>query len=132
MPKGTKPLSERKFIYIATTITSVIGYLSLAKLDRNPLGLPVVISDKLLHMGAYTVLSFAWFLTGHKNGWKRRYFSVAFVLLVLYGALLEYLQMKLTIHRVGDLLDIAANTMGVLLAAAVFKWIYLSNTRDIF
>lgn len=132
MPKGTKPLSERKFIYIATTITFVIGYLSLAKLDENPLGLPVVISDKLLHMGAYAVLSFAWFLTGHKNGWKRHYFSVVIVLLVLYGVLLEYLQMKLTIHRVGDLLDIAANAMGVLLAAAVFKWIYLSNTRDIF
>lgn len=128
MPKGTKPLSERKFIYLATTITSVIGYLSLAKLDESPLGLPLVISDKTLHMGAYAVLSFSWFLTGHKNNWPKYNFLFVFVLLLLYGVLLEYLQMKLTIHRVGDLLDIAANAMGVLLAAAVFKWIYLSNT----
>jgi glycopeptide antibiotics resistance protein len=45
-------------------------------------------------------------------------------LLFLFGVLLEYLQMKLTTYRFGELLDILANTMGISLAAVFFKLFY--------
>jgi hypothetical protein len=37
---------------------------------------------------------------------------------------LEYLQMKLTTYRIGEFLDIVANTMGILLTAVFFKLVY--------
>lgn len=124
MRKGTKQLLERKVIYLAFGITFAIGYLSLTKLDIGTFGLPVAFSDKILHTVAYAVLSYFWFLTVYKKKWAKHYFSIVFVLLLLYGVLLEYLQMKLTTDRFGDFLDIVANTIGILLTAVFFKLVY--------
>jgi hypothetical protein len=124
MRKGTKQLLERNVIYLAFGITFAIGYLSLSKLNIRSFGLPVAFSDKILHTLAYVVLSYFWFLTVYKKNWAKHCFSIVFVLLLLYGVLLEYLQMKLTTDRIGEFLDIVANTMGILLTAVFFKLVY--------
>jgi VanZ family protein len=124
MRKDIKQLLERNSIYFAFGTTFAIGYLSLAKLPIESFGLPVSISDKLLHVLAYAGLSYFWFLTGYKYNRKKQYFPIAFVLLFLFGVLLEYLQMKLTTYRFGELLDILVNTMVISLAAVFFKLFY--------
>jgi hypothetical protein len=124
MRKAIQQLLERKSLYLAFGITFAIGYLSLTKLTIGSFGLPASFSDKILHIVAYAVLSFFWFLTIDRKNWAKRYFSVAFVALLLYGVLLEYLQMKLTTYRFGNFLDIVANTTGVVFAAVFCKLVY--------
>ena len=71
--------------------------------------------DKLYHILAYIVLTLVWYFAIESNRFNRKiaYLTVS---AIAFGIVIEALQGKLTTHRVGDILDVVANVVGVLLA----------------
>lgn len=76
-----------------------------------------LVTDKVLHFGAYGALAFLFAGALGRRHWKR----IALGLL-LFGASLELLQQLLTETRMAEVLDLAANAAGIaagLLVAAL-------------
>lgn len=81
-------------------------------------------SDKLFHAIAYFTLGLVWLLSFPKSLKKR---SVKYAIVsscVIYGIVLEVLQGTLTAYRTASLLDIVANTIGVVIAMMLFRQVY--------
>ena len=89
--------------------------------------------DKIAHLGFYFLVTFLFFLS-----WSR--FSFFFsgtksVLIggilfhVFYGIIIEIMQAYLIFGRFGEWEDALANTIGVLVAAFLFFYIFIKN-RD--
>lgn len=118
MLKRIKKLLERNLITIASAISVLIAYLSLAKIKLGVETLSISNVDKLEHFIAYFVLGLSWFVANKKNKllakWK------IFICLVAYGAFLEILQATMTSYRAGDIVDLGANSLGVLTAYLLF------------
>ena len=79
----------------------------------SPPSVEVAFSDKLGHFGAYGLLMF-WFALLYVHGRTRALYALAFVAM---GVGLEIIQGTLG-YRTYDVLDMAANTTGVLLGWA--------------
>ncbi len=122
MLKHIKTLLKDKAIYIAIFITITITYLSLIKVGEAPIKLAHL--DKIEHAIAYFTLTLSWFFAVKKRGKSNRIFKIIIVLCVIYGIIIEVLQATITSYRTGDYLDILANSIGVLLAAILFKTIF--------
>ena len=74
----------------------------------------------------YIILTLSW-LGGiskfnHNNRTKSQFYLLA-VLLFFYGMLMEFLQYVLNTGRTAELGDILANTLGILSAFILFRWI---------
>jgi len=80
----------------------------------------VTFSDKFAHAFVYFVLTIllgrAWLKQDHKVGWRKRAFLYAFLVSLLFGMALEVIQEYFIEGRKGELLDVAANAAGALLA----------------
>jgi len=115
MQKNIKNLLERSSLFIAIGITLLIAYLSLSKPVQ--LNLEITFLDKILHLVAYFTLTVSWLfaLKDYSNN------KIIFIGLFLYGVLMEFLQGWLTTYREKDILDVIANTVGVLIAMLVFN-----------
>jgi len=103
------------------TLALALGWLMVLailwlSLTPSPPTLDVALGDKLGHLGAYGALMF-WFARLYDGRTTRIAYAVAFVAM---GIGLEFAQAA-TGHRHFELLDMAANALGVLLgwAAAV-------------
>ena len=79
-------------------------------------------SDKVGHLFAYGILMF-WF--GQLYATRRPYYALSFVAL---GVALEFVQGWLG-YRTQDVLDMAANTVGVLLGWAIALVVSRTRTR---
>ncbi|MBT8384103.1 MAG: VanZ family protein [Bacteroidia bacterium] len=76
-------------------------------------------SDKIGHSLAYFMLSFSWFFA-----LKKRFNNILIIaLLISYGIIIEVLQEVLTAYRQGDLTDVLANSIGVILAYLFYQFI---------
>ena len=107
----------KKILFVLTIIISlviIIGSLSPLK-TISPLTFNF--SDKLLHVGAYTVLSVMWNILLTKPPFKFSYLTV--ISLISLGWILELLQGWLPINRTTDYVDLGYNIMGVLLGTLV-------------
>ena len=115
MQKNIKNLLERSSLFIAIGITVLIAYLSLSRPVQ--LNLEITFLDKILHLVAYFTLTVSWLfaLKDYSNN------KIIFISLFLYGVLMEFLQGWLTTYREKDILDVIANTVGVLIAMLVFN-----------
>jgi len=92
---------------VGWTIVVAIIWLSVSP---NPPTIHIQDIDKYEHVVAYSVLMF-WFCQLH-SGWKRRAaYGLAWIAL---GIALEFVQRALG-YRTFDLLDMAANAVGVLI-----------------
>lgn len=122
MQKLIKTLLKDKILYFAIAITVVIGYLSLKKVQNTSIGLPH--SDKVFHTIAYFLLGLTWLLSFPKSLEKKslKYAIVCFCM--IYGIVIEVFQGVLTTYRTASLLDVVANTIGVIVAMILFKHIY--------
>ena len=122
MRKLIKILLKDKILFIAFSITIIICYLSLRKVENFPIGLSN--SDKVYHAIAYFMLALTWLLS-FSNSRKKNYvkYIIAFGC-VFYGIVIEVLQTTLTTYRTASFLDVVANTVGVFMALIVFKSIY--------
>lgn len=102
---------------IAISYTIALAILSLLNLS----GVPVEVksNDKFLHVVAYFILGIIWLwvLPDPKTTIK---VIVVVNGIIIYGIVLEVLQGRLKTHRMYDVLDIIANSIGVLLAMTLF------------
>lgn len=116
MLKRIKRLLEHNILSLAIIATLIIAFLSLTAIPKINMGLEIKSSDKILHILAYFTLSSIWFLALQKQ-MGNLYFKLALILsLIAYGIILEALQNGITSYRTGDILDVIANTIGILLA----------------
>ncbi|MFC2127679.1 VanZ family protein [Bacteroidota bacterium] len=129
MQKVIKPLLERNLFILAVSITLLIAYLSLANIKLEQEVISFSNLDKIEHFTAYFVLAFSWFTANKKHKFLSK--LKIFICLVIYGAFLEILQATLTSYRVGDILDLFANSLGILLAYIFFEKIH-AKIIDIF
>jgi len=83
-------------------------------------------ADKIVHFFMYLVLSLSW-LGGMLKFYYRRKKKVKLylvgILVFIYGVLMEVLQFCLSTGRSAEFADIMANTLGILSAFVLFKWI---------
>lgn len=117
MLKRIKTLLLNNLIYASIGITIGILFLSLVKLSGVPT-MEIKNIDKAYHGFAYFVLAILWLLTFYKKPEKKYLIVLA---CIVFGVIIEGLQMVLTAYRTGDLLDVIANTCGTLLALLIFN-----------
>ena len=109
-------------LVIAIFITINIAILCLIK-PSNPPVLNIRHFDKLNHGAAYFFLTFFWLLA-----FRKKSNNLPILLLCsFYGIIIEVLQSSLTTYRTAEYYDIIANTIGVLLAFAVFRLFFIKK-----
>ncbi len=122
MQKVIQILLQHKILFLALGITLFIGYLSLKKIDFIPIQLSH--SDKVYHAIAYFSLGLTWLLGFPKSLQKKKLKYAIVISCVIYGIVIEVLQATLTSYRTASLLDIVANTVGVIVAMMLFNKVY--------
>jgi VanZ family protein len=120
MLKRIKILLRNSSLIIALTVSIGILCLSLIKITSVPT-VKVENIDKLFHSLAYFVLASCWLFTYYKKPAKKYTIVIS---CIVFGIIIEVLQMNLTSYRTGDLWDVLANTFGVLLALLVFNLVF--------
>ena len=115
MLKVIKRLFQASTLFLAISTTIGIAILSLAKMEGVESS--VFNYDKLLHAFAYCTLSFLW-LSAINN--SRRTILIC-TIGVIYGIVIEILQMLLTNYRSGDVYDALANTSGVIIGYFLYN-----------
>ena len=123
MLKRIKVLLLDKFIYFAIIITIAIICLSLLKLPNTNNSYSNI--DKIYHLVAYFFLAISWLISFYKQE-KSKLFVVFSC--IFFGIIIEYIQSNFTSYRTGDMLDIIANTIGVILALLSFNLIFKKKT----
>ncbi|MDO6674161.1 VanZ family protein [Tenacibaculum sp. 1_MG-2023] len=123
MLKHIKNLLKHKLIIIiAILITISIAIISLIKLGKAPIQINHL--DKLEHAFAYFVLSLVWLLALRTT--KINKYIIVFCCF-FYGIIIETLQVTTTSYRSGEILDILANTTGILIAFIVYNSFFKKN-----
>jgi VanZ family protein len=118
---------KNKISVLAIAYTILLLYLSLDTVDTK-IDLPSQ-SDKVFHALAYFLFTMLWFLviyTIYKSSYKKA-IKITLLFAFLFGILVEFLQHFLTLNRQGDLVDVFANTLGILFAALVVNY-FISKT----
>jgi VanZ family protein len=115
-----KKLLERNALFIAILITALIAIISLVSLKGVHL-LKTQNSDKYGHFLTYFILCLSW-LNAIKNPLHKISINYIIIFLIIcYGIILEVLQDILTTYRQADLLDIIANSAGVIFAVILYN-----------
>ncbi|WP_438972271.1 VanZ family protein [Polaribacter sp.] len=123
MLKRIKVLLLDKFIYFAIIITTAIICLSLLKLPNTNNSYSNI--DKIYHLVAYFFLAISWLISFYKQEKSKLFVVFA---CIFFGIIIEYIQSNFTSYRTGDMLDIIANTIGVILALLSFNLIFKKKT----
>jgi len=76
--------------------------------------------DKIQHTFAYMVLTISW-LVSRDVKFKATPYVVILVACLVFGIIIEVLQGRLTTYRSASLLDIVANSLGIVLGFVIFK-----------
>ncbi len=117
-----KNLLERNAYAIAITLTILIIISSLISISS--LGIKLIRvenSDKYAHIISYFILSMSWFYASQHDFKSTRQKLILIALLVAFGIIIEALQEGITTYRHADIYDVLANSVGILLAAILFK-----------
>jgi VanZ family protein len=109
---------KKLFLYAALFWTGVILFFCL--MNSNELKqITIPNFDKVIHVFFHFVFTALWFLFFKKkleNSASYRAMLISIVLSFFFGIFVELLQQYFTTTRSGDVLDIAANLVGALLA----------------
>lgn len=122
MLNNIKSLLKDKLTTIAILITLGIAILSLIKLGKSPIQINHL--DKIKHAFAYFVLSFVWLIALRTT--KISKYLIVFCCF-FYGIIIETLQVTITSHRSGEILDVIANTTGILIAFIIYNSFFKKN-----
>lgn len=135
MQKNTKSLLVLKSLLYSGSYflwLFLLIYLSLLPNLSGP-SIEIPYFDKIVHLGFYFVASFLFLLLVEKTSLKKltkniKIFS-AIVFHLLIGVSIEYLQHTYVSGRSGELEDVIANFLGILLAIISYysKWNYFSR-----
>lgn len=122
MLKRIKSLLKDNLNIIAILLTISIAILSLIKVGKQPIQINGL--DKIEHAIAYFVLTFIWLLALQKSK-----INVKLIVLCcfLYGIIIEALQVTATSYRSGEILDVVANTTGILIAYIFYISFFKKN-----
>ena len=102
-----------------------VSFLSLVDTTKI-VDTPLLSFDKVLHFGIYSFLNVLLLIAYNKN------FSMLFlsITLFVYGILIEVIQNQTT-YRTAELVDILANSCGILIGALIFKIAYRFNKHPL-
>ena len=111
-------LNKQKLFLIAITYTIFVYVICLVKIEK-PKSISVPNLDKLVHLGIYFVFTIVWF--AYFKGLKfmtpmLKGVLKAVLLAFVVGVSIEFLQQGFTKARSGDIKDVFANCLGILLA----------------
>lgn len=125
-------LKQRLAIPAALCYSLVLLTLSLVNLGDITHGVPKN-SDKIFHFLAYCLLLLVWYLGAFwgLNWPKRKALMSAALFSVTFGFLIEILQGTLTETRQFDMLDVLANTSGIILTILVLVFKQKTNHKKI-
>lgn len=138
MIRNTRNLSEVNPYYYSIAflawmvLITVLSLSSFEDLDTSSFDVPY--TDKAVHFFFYfvaSVLCFLYYL--HPRSFNRKSsvkgIITLIIVLVLYGILIEVLQYKFIPNRSGEVLDVAANTTGVILGIGFVKIFFYRNSQ---
>ena len=111
-------LSKRKLFLIAITYTIFVYVICLVKIEK-PKAITISNFDKLVHVGIYFIFTIVWFAylkAGSFIGSIKREVLKSVLFAFIAGVSIELLQQGLTNARSGDIKDVFANCLGILLA----------------
>lgn len=112
MQKRIKSLLRANIIWIASIVTITLLYLSLATIKAPNINISNL--DKVYHVIAYFILTTCWlFVLKNK--------IITAIACFFFGIIIEILQTKFTAYRTGELLDVIANTTGIIIALLSYK-----------
>jgi len=79
--------------------------------------------DKIIHFSMYFILATLWMLDDFKKTKAFRMFNLIIIMIfsISYGLLMEVVQQIIVQDRTGDILDVLANTIGVIIAILIFR-----------
>ena len=114
-----------KTYYLTVIVAVAIVLLSVLKFDKVSASIHIAWADKVVHFIMYFFLGTILFLEG--SGYHKKQLSILYLLwsgiiLVLFGALMEFIQ-KFISYRSASLYDIFANMGGILFAIVCFIFI---------
>ncbi len=116
-----KKLLAHNAYTIAIALTIFIAITSLVSLKGiKTVSLGISNFDKIVHFTSYFLLTLSWFFAMQTLLKNRKTKIILIVSLISYGIIIEALQGGMTTHRQADVLDILANSLGVLLATFLF------------
>ena len=116
-------LNKRFILILAVLYTIILTVASLITLHGIP-KLGTDIDDKLYHVMAYLILFIIWYLTLKQpvSGKQMLYLALS---CIAFGIIIEAIQGKVNVNRIGDILDIIANIAGVLIGVVISqKWMH--------
>lgn len=109
----------RNYLALALAIgyTAFLTVLCLISIKHIP-KLGSTFDDKIYHCGAYIVMTFLWYNFFRQTTVKLKIiFSAAIA--ITYGIIVEILQGTFTSYRTEDIMDVYANSFGVLVAVVL-------------
>jgi len=113
-------LLEHKYLIFAICWTVIITFLSLVSFNEMPtIMVSVKGKDKIVHFVFYFIFVCGWFKALNKKNSKN--LIIVFFSAVIYGIIIEILQLLFTQTRGAELLDVLANSLGALSALILFK-----------
>lgn len=112
---------------------ALVTFLSLYSFsDFGEVGFEIPFLDKLVHFIFYFVgtLLGCMFIRERTSGSAPRHKSCLLtgLFMLLFGALMEWLQLKITEVRSGEILDLAANLAGVVFALLTVNYLFSPKT----
>lgn len=116
-------LKKQKWLFIAILYTIFVLVVSLVKFDKTP-KLSISNTDKIVHFGIYFVFTIVWFMCfidGKVLKSVTKSIAKAAGLAFVFGVLIEFLQHINPIARSGDIKDVIANTLGIIVAILVLN-----------
>ena len=122
MLKLIKTLFKDNALYVAIAVTIGIGYLSLVKVSVSTID--VNNFDKVYHIIAYFVLGLFWLLSFPVSIKENKVKVIIALCCIIYGIVIEVLQVTFTTYRTASILDMLANTVGVIVALLIFNTIF--------
>ncbi|MEP3654499.1 MAG: hypothetical protein ABJO36_06340 [Litorimonas sp.] len=111
-------MTKLSHIFKIVTIAALIVVLVMSLKPSVSVG-EMPHADKLLHFGAYAVLS-----TLARLGWPKVWGGLIFMGLAVFGIGIEIAQQTMELGRTGSFADIAANLLGAALPLIVFHFFW--------
>ncbi|WP_338731854.1 VanZ family protein [Mangrovimonas cancribranchiae] len=111
-------------LLIAIAYTVVLTLACLISIDFNKVSdIAPSFSDKIFHFLAYALLTFLWMraFIFHLKMLKQKAIRSSLLFSIIFGIIIEVLQMTLTSTRSFDFWDILSNTLGVLFTVFVLS-----------
>ena len=119
MLKRIKTLLRDNTLSISIIITILITLLSLIKTTPEPI-IEVANFDKGQDLIAYLVLTVSW-LISRSIKFKATTDMMILICCFAFGIIIEVLQGVITTYRTASLLDVIANSLGIIIGFTLFK-----------